>query len=104
MEIDANSNHNDKKTLQDVRCQATAYVIEDKENVQEGARNAPTFELSIKQHATDPFRQQAAAEVWKAEAKYTVDHEGRVVWNDRIDGTIQILLAKMLRNRLLYNS
>lgn len=42
--IDATSNHKDKITLQHLRCQATAYMVEDNDNLQKGTARVPTLE------------------------------------------------------------
>lgn len=63
--------------------------------------HAPTFKTFLQQQATKPFYQQAVALVEKAEAEYTDDKNELVVQNASIDGSIQIVVLKTLRKRLL---
>lgn len=77
--IDTTSNHRDGKTLQQIRCQATTYVVEANDNLKEGPANAPIFDEFLQQQATVSFCQQTATQVEKAKAEYTIGKNRLVV-------------------------
>lgn len=67
--IDATFSHSFEKASYRVCFQATDYVVEANDNVQEGVVNVPTFEDFLQEQATDPFCQPVAARVRKVKAK-----------------------------------
>lgn len=102
--VDESLGHNHDITLQQVRCQATAYVNEDNDNFQTRAAIAPTFEEILQQQGNNPFSQHPAVLVRKAEGVCSVDKNVSVVRTDPIYITIQILVTKAHRSRLLSHS
>lgn len=63
--IDATSNLSTEIFLQQVRCQVTAYVVKDNDNLQEGVAQTTTFEEFLQQQVTDLFLTTGCRIDWK---------------------------------------
>lgn len=86
--MNATSNLTEEITLQPVCCQATVYVVEDNDNLQDGAANAHIFGVFLRQQATDPFREQTAVQLWKAKVEHSVHKNGLIMQKASFDGAI----------------